>query len=136
MTIGERVGADGWRLTGQVPYVDVHPEQLVEMIATLQLPEGGVSEHRVMVNVTAKPIEETPTAGEVWVGQAVSHFNDSAGGQIHVTLEAEVTFKQTADSIGKPFKRLTVTGGTMKWSRSAKFTRAEPARRLRDRETR
>ena len=53
VTIGERVGDTGWRLTGQIPYIDVEPEQTVEMLATVQLPEGGTSEHRVSVNLKA-----------------------------------------------------------------------------------
>lgn len=115
VTIGERVGETGWRLTGQIPYVDIQPEQTVEMLATVQLPEGGTSQHRALVNLTGKPEDGQ---GETWVGQAVSHFDDSLSGQVHVTLEATVTFKQTASTIGGRFKRLGSTGGTMVWSRS------------------
>ena len=113
VTIGERVGETGWRLSGQIPYKDIQPEQTVEMRATVQLPEGGISEHKVIVNLTGEPQE-----GETWVGEAVSHFDDTFNGQIHVTLVASVTFKQSASTIGGRFKRLGSTGGAMRWSRS------------------
>jgi hypothetical protein len=115
VTIGARVGATGWRLTGQIPYVDVSPEQVVQMIATVQLPEGGTSEHRVTVKLTAG----LPETGETWIGEAVSHFDDTTPeGQVHVTRSATVTFKQTAATIGGRFKVLRSTSGTMTWSRS------------------
>ena len=65
VSIGERVGDTGWRLSGQIPYIDVAPEQRVEMLATVQLPEGGTSSHRVSVNLTAGSEPEA----ETWVGE-------------------------------------------------------------------
>jgi hypothetical protein len=115
VTIGERVGETGWRLNGQIPYIDVAPEQRVEMLATVQLPEGGTSEHRVSVKLTAGE----PAEGETWIGEGVSHFDDNTPeGQVHVTRVATVTFKQSAATIGGRFKVLRSTDGTMQWSRS------------------
>lgn len=115
VTIGERVGETGWRLTGQIPFIDVAPEQVVEMVATVQLPEGGTSEHRVSVKLTAG----AGAGAETWVGEAVSHFDDSTPeGQVHVTRVASVTFKQSLASVGGRYKVLRSTIGSMQWSRS------------------
>jgi hypothetical protein len=114
VTIGERVGDTGWRLTGQIPYIDVAPEQRVEMLATVQLPEGGTSEHRVSVNLTAGD----PKA-EIWIGEGVKHFDHVASfSETHETVVATVTFKQDPSTIGARYKYLDSVGGTMTWSRS------------------
>ncbi len=115
VTIGERVGDTGWRLTGQIPYIDVAPEQQVEMLATVQLPEGGTSEHRVSVTLKAgdgpKP--------EIWIGEGRSYLEDNSPfGQVHVTRVAAVTFKQDPSTVGARYKYLDVTSGSMTWSRS------------------
>jgi hypothetical protein len=118
VSAGERVGDTGWRLTGQIPYIDVATEQTVEMLATVQLPEGGTSEHRVSVNLKAG---EEPHAkeAEIWIGQGVMHLdNDTSFNQVHVTVVANVTFKQDPSTIGSRYKYLDSVGGTMTWSRS------------------
>lgn len=115
VTIGERVGDTGWRLFGQIPFADVTPQQQVEMVATVQLPEGGSSEHRVTVKLTADP----PGVGETWVGEAVNHFDETTPqGQVHVTRVASVIFKQVPSTIGARYKVLRSVGGRMTWSRS------------------
>jgi hypothetical protein len=112
---GERVGDTGWRLTGQIPYIDVAPEQRVEMLATVQLPEGGTSEHRVSVNLTAAGEQQA----ETWVGQGIMHLDiDTSFNQVHETVVANVTFKQDPSTIGARYKYLDSVGGTMTWSRS------------------
>ena len=118
VSAGERVGDTGWRLTGQIPYIDVATEQTVEMLATVQLPEGGTSEHRVSVNLKAG---EDPHAkeAEVWIGQGVMHLdNDTSFNKVHITVVANVTFKQDPSTIGARYKYLDSVGGTMTWSRS------------------
>jgi hypothetical protein len=115
VSAGERVGNTGWRLSGQIPYKDVAPDQRVDMFATVQLPEGGASSHRVSVNLTAgsKPEPET------WVGQGVYHLDTDLGdNRVHVTAVATVTFKQDPSTIGARYKYLNSVGGTMTWSRS------------------
>jgi hypothetical protein len=115
VTIGERVGATGWRLSGQIPYIDVDPAQRVEMLATVQLPEGGTSEHRVSVNLTAEPDQQA----EIWIGQGIYHLDvDTSFNQVHETVVANVTFRQDPATIGARYKYLYSTGGTMTWSRS------------------
>ena len=115
VTIGERIGETGWRLRGQIPFVDVSPEQVVEMLARVSLPDGGMSEHRVSVRLVSEP----PATAETWVGEAVSHFDDSTPeGQVHITRVATVTFKQSAATIGGRYKVLRSTGGTLAWTRS------------------
>jgi hypothetical protein len=121
VTIGERVGDTGWRLTGQIPYIDVETEQTVEMLATVQLPEGGTSEHRVSVNLKAG---EEPQA-EVWIGEGVSHLDDNSPfGQVHVTRVATFTLKQDPSTIGARYKYLTLTSGSMTWGRSGSVATA------------
>jgi hypothetical protein len=121
VTIGERVGDTGWRLTGQIPYIDVAPEQLVEMLATVQLPEGGTSEHRVTVKLKAGEA----TQGETWIGEGVSHLDDNSPfGQVHITRVATVTFKQVPSTIGARYKYLESVGGTLTWSRSGTLSTA------------
>jgi len=115
VTIGERVGETGWRLTGQIPYIDAMQEQIVEMLATVQLPEGGSSEHRVVVKLKA----EVQAPPETWIGEAVSHFDDSTPeGQVHITRIANVIFEQAPASVGGRYKVLRSTSGSMQWSRS------------------
>jgi len=115
VSAGERVGDTGWRLSGQIPYKDVEPDQRVEMLATVQLPEGGVSSHRVSVNLTAGS-EQKP---ETWVGQGIYHLDTGvAGNDVHVTVVATVTFKQDPSTIGARYKYLDSVGGTMTWMRS------------------
>lgn len=115
VTIGERVGETGWRLSGQIPYIDAMQEQIVEMRATVQLPEGGSSEHRVVVKLKA----EVPAPAETWIGEAVSHFDDSTPeGQVHITRVANVIFEQAPASVGGRYKVLRSTSGSIKWSRS------------------
>jgi hypothetical protein len=115
VTIGERVGDTGWRLTGQIPYIDVKAEQVVEMLATVQLPEGGTSEHRVSVKLTAQGDEQ----GETWVGQGIMRLDiDTSFNQVHVVAVANVTFEQDPSTIGARYKYLYSKGGTMTWSRS------------------
>jgi hypothetical protein len=115
VTIGERVGDTGWRLTGQIPYIDVEAEQRVEMLATVQLPEGGTSEHRVSVNLTADDDQEA----EVWVGQGIYRLDiDESFTQVHETVVATVTFRQDPSTIGSRYKYLDSVGGTMTWSRT------------------
>lgn len=112
---GERVGETGWRLSGQIPYIDVAPEQTVEMVATLQLPEGGTSEHRVSVKLTAGQDKEP----EVWIGQGVYRLDsDTSFNKVHISVVANVTFKQDPSTIGARYKYLDSVGGTMTWSRS------------------
>jgi hypothetical protein len=124
VTIGERVGDTGWRLTGQIPYIDVAPEQLVEMLATVQLPEGGTSEHRVSVNLKAGDPEGENPEGETWIGEAVSHLDDNSPfGEVHVTRVATVTFKQVPSTIGARYKYFTSTG-SMTWTRSGTIATA------------
>jgi hypothetical protein len=118
VSAGERVGDTGWRLTGQIPYIDVATEQTVEMLATVQLPEGGTSEHRVSVNLKAGEDPQAKDA-EVWIGQGVMHLDtDTSFNQVHVTVVANVTFKQDPSTIGSRYKYLYSTGGTLTWSRS------------------
>jgi hypothetical protein len=115
VSIGERVGDTGWRLTGQIPYIDVAPEQRVEMLATVQLPEGGTSQHRVAVNLTARSEQEA----ETWVGEGVFHLDtETSFNVVHVTAVANVTFKQDPSTIGARYKYLNSVGGTLTWSRS------------------
>lgn len=112
---GERVGETGWRLSGQIPYIDVAPTQSVEMLATVQLPEGGTSEHRVTVNLTAGGEQQA----ETWVGRGIYHLDtDTSFNKVHVTVVADVTFKQDPATIGARYKYLDSVGGTMTWSRS------------------
>ncbi len=123
VTIGERVGDTGWRLTGEIPYMDIAPEQTVEMLATVQLPEGGASEHRVSVNLTAPdPQAGEPPGGdpqaEVWIGEAVGHLDTTQSfNEVHVTRVATVTFKQVPSTIGARYKYFTSTGN-LTWTRS------------------
>jgi hypothetical protein len=115
VSAGERVGDTGWRLSGQIPYKDVAPDERVEMLATVQLPEGGTSSHRVTVNLTAGSEPEP----ETWVGQGVYHLDtDSGDNRVHVTVVATVTFRQDPSTIGARYKYLNSVGGTMTWSRS------------------
>jgi hypothetical protein len=115
VTIGERVGDTGWRLRGQIPFIDVDAEQVVQVTARVQLPEGGSSEHRVSVKLVSEP----PLTAETWVGEAVSHFDDDTPeGQTHITRVATVTFKQSAASVGGRYKVLRSTAGSMTWTRS------------------
>ena len=115
VSAGERVGDTGWRLSGQIPYIDVEPDQRVEMLATVQLPEGGTSSHRVSVNLTAGSQPEA----ETWVGEGIYHLDvDMGDHQVHVTVVATVTFQQDPSTIGARYKYLDSVGGTMTWSRS------------------
>jgi hypothetical protein len=115
VSAGERVGDTGWRLSGQIPYKDVAPDQRVEMLATVQLPEGGTSSHRVSVNLTAGSEPEA----ETWVGEGIYHLDvDSGDNQVHVAVVANVTFKQDPSTIGARYKYLDSVGGTMTWTRS------------------
>lgn len=115
VSAGERVGDTGWRLSGQIPYQDVAPDQNVEMLATVQLPEGGTSSHRVSVTLTA---ESQPKA-ETWVGEGIYHLDTELGdNRVHVTAVATVTFKQDPSTVGARYKYLDSVGGTMSWSRS------------------
>jgi hypothetical protein len=120
VTIGERVGDTGWRLTGQIPYIDVAPEQTVEMLATVQLPEGGTSEHRVSVLLKADDQDEPgEPEGETWIGESVSHLgHDVPFSKLHEKVVATVTFKQDPSTIGARYKYLNSVGGTLTWSRS------------------
>jgi hypothetical protein len=114
VTIGERVGDTGWRLTGQIPYIDVAPEQTVEMLATLQLPEGGTSEHRVSVNLTAGASQE-----EIWIGEGIGYLDSvQSFSEVHQKVVATVTFKQTPSSVGARRKYLRSTGGTLTWTQT------------------
>lgn len=126
--IGERVGDHAYRLTGEIPYVDVDTSQTVEMRAVVNLPEGGTSEQTLPVTLVASPdeggvIDGSPddmgggASREIWVGEANSDLTLILSDGI-VTVSADVTFEQTESSVGKPTKRLQVTGGTMYWSRS------------------
>ena len=115
ISAGERVGETGWRLSGQIPYIDVEPDQRVEMLATVQLPEGGTSSHRVSVNLTAGSEQEA----ETWIGEGIYHLDTGVGDhQVHVTAVATVTFKQDPSTIGARYKYLDSVGGTMSWTRS------------------
>jgi len=115
ISAGERVGETGWRLSGQIPYKDVAPDQRVEMFATVQLPEGGISSHRVSVNLTAGSEPEP----ETWVGQGVYHFDNGLGNhQVHIAVVATVIFRQDPSTIGARYKYLDSVGGTMTWTRS------------------
>ncbi|HEU4747221.1 MAG TPA: hypothetical protein VFS56_01880 [Gemmatimonadaceae bacterium] len=115
VSAGERVGDTGWRLSGQIPYKDVAPDQRVEMLATVQLPEGGTSSHRVSVNLTAGSEPEA----ETWVGEGIYHLDvDTGDHEVHVTVVATVTFQQDPATIGARYKYLDSVGGTMTWIRS------------------
>ncbi|MCG3128023.1 MAG: hypothetical protein CHACPFDD_02896 [Phycisphaerae bacterium] len=114
---GERAGPREYRVRGEIEYVDVAPEQTVEMRAEVRLPEGGTSEHTLTTNLTA---EQGP---ETWTGEATSSLQIILGGGGVVNVSAVVTLQQTEHSIGKPTKRLKVTGGTMYWSRTGTVSR-------------
>jgi hypothetical protein len=115
ISAGERVGETGWRLSGQIPYRDVAPDQRVEMLATVQLPEGGTSSHRVSVNLTAGSEQQA----EVWIGEGIYHHDVDLGDyEMHITVVANVTFRQDPSTIGARYKYLDSVGGTMTWMRS------------------
>jgi hypothetical protein len=115
VSAGERVGDTGWRLSGMIPYKDVAPDQRVEMLATVQLPEGGTSSHRVSVNLTAGSEPEA----EIWVGEGIYHLDvDTGDNEVHVMVVANVTFRQDPSTIGARYKYLDSVGGTYTWSRT------------------
>lgn len=113
---GVRTGPREYRVKGEIEYIDVEPEQTVEMHAEVRLPEGGISEHTATAILTA---QQGP---EIWTGEATSDLTlILVDGVVNVT--ATVTLQQTEYSVGKPLKRLQVTGGTMYWSRSGTVSR-------------
>lgn len=126
---GERVGDHGYRLTGEIPYIDVGTSQTVIMHAAVNLPEGGTSEQTLSITLTADPdgVIDSDGSGsdgdgggaarEVWIGTADSVLTLILSDGT-VTLSAEVTFVQTEYSVGKPTKRLEATGGRLFWTRS------------------
>jgi hypothetical protein len=108
---GERTGPREYRVKGEIPYIDVEPTQTVEMHAEVRLPEGGTSEHTASAELTA---QQGP---EIWTGTSTSELQIILGEGV-VSVAATIDFQQTEYSIGKPMKRLQVTGGKMSWSRS------------------
>src|SRR5262245_32944750 len=108
---GTRTGPREYRVKGEIEYKDVEPEQTVELHAEIKLPEGGISEHTATATLTAV---EAP---EEWTGEATSDLTLILVDGV-VNVRATVTLRQTEHSVGKPMKRLQVTGGTMYWSRS------------------
>lgn len=134
VSTGERVSARTYRVRGEIPYIDVAPSQIVNVRAQVTLPEGGTSEHTVSVVLTAEPApsndgtdddgsdgsdgDQTP---EKWTGESSMTLTILQGTDT-VTVTTIVNLEQTAFSVGKPTKRLRVTGGTMYWSRSGSIS--------------
>jgi len=126
---GERVGDTGWRLSGSFPYIDLDTSQFVTLLVQVELPEGGTSQQSLVINLTAEEEENPPpddnnppddggnTTQEVWVGTATGVLTGILT-QLEQTVVAEVTYVQTASSVGKPTKRLSVSSGTMTWIQS------------------
>lgn len=121
-SIGERVGEKSYRLSGAFPYIDLDTQQTVEIVATLQLPEGGASVHRATIHVTTE--EDDKPEAEVWVGKATTVYDSAIIGKLHWSITATFVFEQTEESIGKPYKYFTVREGMLKWSISGEIVRA------------
>jgi len=129
VSAGERVGDTGWRLSGAFPYIDLDTSQFVAMQVRVDLPEGGTSQQTLVINLTAEEEENPPPDGnpppddggnttqEVWVGTATGVLNGILTPLVR-TVVAEVTYVQTATSVGEPTKRLSVSGGKMFWSQT------------------
>ena len=122
---GEPVGEHGRRITGLIPFVDVQSGgQAADMHAHLQLPEGGTSEHHVMVSLSAEPqmmMDEEPdeNLAEVWVGKATGVYDSTILSPLVSTVVAQVTFEQVESPSYAPYlKEFHVRKGTMTWTQT------------------
>jgi hypothetical protein len=111
VSAGVQTGPREFRVRGEIDYIDLEDvEKTVEMRAEVRLPEGGISEHTETATLTARQ------GPEIWVGETTSELVLILGDGV-VSVSATVELRQTEYSIGRPMKRLQVTGGKMLWRR-------------------
>ena len=89
---------------------DVHEKQPLEIVVTLDLPEGGTSVY------AATPLATSPgfKPGKTWAGHFTRTFSD---GYIRIDIVVDATFERDPSQDPKSLHpKFVLTGGTMLWT--------------------
>lgn len=110
---GEQISDTTWRYEGKAQIGALKEGQAVEVLAYLQLPEGGLSRDPAAVTVTGT---KRPDVGWSWTGTVTSTLGSwSPGVTITRTAEVEFTIDPGADADDER-TYFYVTDGTLTWS--------------------